>query len=77
MKTAISVPDEIFDEGEHLAKRLKVSRSELYARALAEFVSRHAPEAVTEALDLVCDRTEADADFARRAAKKTLRRAEW
>lgn len=77
MKTAISVPDQIFDEGENLAKRLKVSRSELYARALAEFVSRHAPEAVTEALNLVCERTEPDADFAHRAAKKTLRRSEW
>jgi len=43
MKTAVSVPDEVFDEAEHLAKRLKISRSELYAKALAEFVSRHAP----------------------------------
>ena len=38
MKTAVSLPDEVFDEAEHLAKRLKISRSELYAKALAELV---------------------------------------
>lgn len=77
MKTAISVPDSIFDEGEHLAKRLKLSRSELYTRALAEYVSRHAPEAVTEALDRVVDEASTDLSAVRRAARKTLARSEW
>ena len=51
MKTAISLPDAIFQEAERLARRLKKSRSELYKEAVAEYVARHEPEAVTEALN--------------------------
>jgi predicted transcriptional regulator len=78
MKTAVSVPDEMFDDAERLAKRLKISRSELYQRALGEFVARHADDSVTEALDRVCDTiaTESDA-FVAKAARRTLKRVEW
>lgn len=41
MKTAISVPNRVFQHGERLAKRLELSRSELYSRALAEYLERH------------------------------------
>ena len=44
MKTAVSVPNEVFERAERLAKRLEVSRSELYSRALREYLSRHAPD---------------------------------
>ena len=44
MKTAVSVPDEVFQRAERLAKRMKVSRSELYSRALREYLARHAPD---------------------------------
>jgi predicted transcriptional regulator len=53
MKTAISLPDPIFDEAEALARRLRVPRSTLYAKALAEFLERHRQDRVTEALDRV------------------------
>ena len=42
MKTAVTIPDPVFDAAEKLAKQLGVSRSELYARALAEFNDKHA-----------------------------------
>jgi predicted transcriptional regulator len=51
MKTAISIPDEVFAEAEELAKALKVSRSRLYSRAVREYVARHGTEQVTAALD--------------------------
>ncbi len=51
MKTAISLPDELFRSGDTLARRLGVSRSELYARALAEYVAKHRADAVTRRLD--------------------------
>ena len=51
MKTAISVPDELFAEAEALAKQLKLSRSRLYSRAVREYVARHGTEQVTTALD--------------------------
>ena len=53
MKTAISIPDELFIVAEDAAQRLGVSRSELYRRALREFLAEHDVRAVTEALDTV------------------------
>lgn len=53
MKTAISIPDELFTVAEDAAQRLGVSRSELYRRALREFLAKHDVQAVTEALDAV------------------------
>ncbi len=51
MKTAISIPDDEFRKAEKLAARLGMSRSELYRSALAEFMSKHSEEAVTERLN--------------------------
>jgi metal-responsive CopG/Arc/MetJ family transcriptional regulator len=51
MKTAISLPDEVFEQAEQVAKRLKLSRSELYSRALAEYLARHTDSSVTAAID--------------------------
>jgi hypothetical protein len=53
MKTAVSIPDRVFDAAEKVAGRLGLSRSELYARAVAEFVRRHREDEVTRALDRV------------------------
>ena len=78
MKTAISIPDEVFEEAERLAAELKTSRSQLYSRALREFVARHAPDRMTEAMNRVVDEAgnEID-DFSRRASRRVLRRVEW
>ena len=60
MKTAISIPDDEFQKAEKLAARLGMSRSELYRSALAEFISKHSEEAVTERLnELYEDKEEA------------------
>ena len=78
MKTAISIPDEIFEEAERLAKRLKRSRSELYSRAVAEYLARHATDQVTEAMNEVLASVNEPADpFRMNAARRTLRRSEW
>ena len=53
MKTAISIPDKVFRSADSLAKRLGVSRSELYTTAIAEFLSRHQGRHVTARLDAV------------------------
>jgi predicted transcriptional regulator len=77
MKTAISIPDEVFAEAEKLARRLKKSRSELYSRALREYIARHGPDYVTETLDRLCGESPPETDFARAAARRTLRRSPW
>jgi hypothetical protein len=51
MKTAVSIPDSVFRAGELLAKRLKLSRSRLYALALAEYVERREDDAITRRLN--------------------------
>jgi metal-responsive CopG/Arc/MetJ family transcriptional regulator len=53
MKTAVSLPDELFDAADSLAKRLGVSRSELYASALESYLRSHRDERITETLDQV------------------------
>ena len=51
MKTAISIPDPLFEAAERLAKRLGISRSELYQRAVRNYLRQRRGEGVTEALD--------------------------
>ena len=53
MKTAISVPDRVFRSAEDLAARLRVSRSELYSKALAEFIEKHRNDLTTSRLNEV------------------------
>jgi len=53
MKTAISIPDEIFISADRLAKRLHMSRSELYARAVKEYVVECRHAGVKEKLDQI------------------------
>ena len=53
MKTAISVPDATFREAERFATRFGLSRSELYSRAVRQYVLEHGREGVTAALDRV------------------------
>jgi predicted transcriptional regulator len=78
MKAAISIPDDVFEAGERLARRLKTSRSQLYARALADFVVQHDEEQVTVAMNRVLDQVGTGVDdFSGRAAKRALRRVEW
>ncbi len=53
MKTTISLPDDLYRPGDRLAKRLGVSRSQLYARALAEFLAKHRTDEITLRLNAV------------------------
>jgi metal-responsive CopG/Arc/MetJ family transcriptional regulator len=78
MKTAISIPDDVFQEAERLARRMHTSRSELYRLALKEYVARHAPEYVTEAWDRACSAVgQPDDEFVLAAARRLLERVEW
>jgi metal-responsive CopG/Arc/MetJ family transcriptional regulator len=73
MKTAISLPDDLFTAADALAGRLGVSRSELYATAVAEFLAKHTPSEVTSRLDQVYDAKPAQVDPAfRRAQRRTV-----
>jgi metal-responsive CopG/Arc/MetJ family transcriptional regulator len=79
MKTAISLPDHLFRAAEQLAKRARKSRSQVYADALAEYLTRHSPDEVTESMNRVVDQLgpEPGDAFSRQAARRVLQRAEW
>lgn len=53
MKTAISIPDSVFHAAESLAKRLGISRSELFRQAVDAYIETHKTDRVREALDEV------------------------
>ena len=53
MKTAVSIPDPVFDPAERLAGKLGISRSELYQRALRQFLESRSHAVIRESLDAV------------------------
>ena len=78
MKTAVSVPDDLFRLGETAARRLRVSRSQLYATALAEFLHRQRANAVTERLNEVYSRRKAKVDpLLHRAQSSSIDKDSW
>lgn len=58
MKTAVSIPDALFDHAEQLADRLGFNRSELYAKALASYIAAHGDDPVTAKLDEIAGATD-------------------
>ncbi|HMD50006.1 MAG TPA: hypothetical protein VKG79_12945 [Bryobacteraceae bacterium] len=62
MKTAVSVPDELFRQAEAAAKKLRMSRSKLYATALAEYLDRKRSKTITERLNAYYSRHPAKID---------------
>ena len=82
MKTAVSIPDDVFEEAERLARRMKCSRSKIFSRALAEYIARHSADRVTEAMDRALAELDgapapAPDPFAVAAGRRMLARTEW
>jgi metal-responsive CopG/Arc/MetJ family transcriptional regulator len=78
MKTAVSIPDDLFRLAEAAARRLRVSRSKLYATAVSEFLDRRKTGVVTERLNEVYSRRRAKVDSAvHRAQLKSLDKDFW
>ena len=78
MKTAISIPKDVFDKAERLAKRAQKSRSQLYCEAIREYVARHSPDEITETLDLVIEENgQPEDEFIKLASALTIARVEW
>lgn len=53
MKTAISLPDALYTDAEKIARTMGIPRSQLFAKALEEFIVHHKKETITERLDAV------------------------
>ena len=80
MKTAVSIPDEVFEAAERAARALGVSRSNLYATAVREFVERYRRKDVTEKLNRVYagDETVSELDARLQALQaRSLEKENW
>ena len=78
MKTAVSIPDDIFERAERLASQGRRSRSEVYAAALDEYLVRHAEDEVTDAMNRVCAEVGGTDDaFLAAAGRQVLASTEW
>ncbi len=78
MKTAISIPDSIFQAAEGLAHRLGISRSELYAKAVAEYMKSHKNQNVTKKLNEIYEDESSELDEALQAMQfNSIPKEEW
>ena len=78
MKTAVSLPEDVYRAAERHARRARKSRSQLYAEALSEYLARHAPDEVTEAMNqVVAQLKEPTEPFVTAAARRILEQSEW
>jgi metal-responsive CopG/Arc/MetJ family transcriptional regulator len=78
MKTAISIPNDIYNSAEQLASQLGKSRSQLYTQALSNYVSKHRKENVTEKLNEVYGIDDPKPDtFLSDLQFKSLPKEEW
>jgi metal-responsive CopG/Arc/MetJ family transcriptional regulator len=78
MKTAISIPEHVFRSAETLARRLKMSRSQLYSQAVAEFVARHRRSQLTKQLNDVYSEVDEGLDAGTLALqRRSLPDEEW
>jgi metal-responsive CopG/Arc/MetJ family transcriptional regulator len=68
VKTAISLPDGTFQRVDRAAKRLGVSRSEIFARAAERWLDALDDDGATAAIDLAIAGTTADHAFTDAAA---------
>jgi metal-responsive CopG/Arc/MetJ family transcriptional regulator len=78
MKVALSIPDDLFESAETLGKRLGVSRSRLYATALADFLAKHRGRKVTERLNAIYGTEESRLEpRIRRLQRRSVERNSW
>lgn len=78
MKTAISIPDELFSRAEEMARKTGKSRSQLYQEALSEYLLRRDPGALTQAMDAALADIDPKPDpWLAEAGRRTFERSEW
>jgi metal-responsive CopG/Arc/MetJ family transcriptional regulator len=78
MKTAISIPDKVFRSADSLAKRLGLSRSQLYSTAINEYLSKHQGKQVTDRLNAIYSEEDSSLSPGFIAMQaKSLKHGEW
>lgn len=77
-ENSVSIRDEVYRSAKRLARRTAKSRSRLISEAPREYLARHAPDEVTDAMDRACAEAGGMRDqFTPEAARRALERTEW
>jgi hypothetical protein len=78
MKTAISVPNDVFELSEKLAKKLKVSRSKVFAMGVIKLAEEYNREELVAKINAVCEEVDTSIDpFWKKLQSRTLPEDEW
>ena len=78
MKMAVSISDDLFEKVQRLARRTKRSLNRVFSDALREYLARHSPEEVTDAMNKACAQVgEVEDRFVSSAARRVLERNTW
>jgi metal-responsive CopG/Arc/MetJ family transcriptional regulator len=78
VKTAISLPEDVYRMAEAAARKLKISRSQLYATAIAEFLERRQTSKITERLNRIYAKERSELDPALQSAQlRSLEKDDW
>lgn len=78
MKTAISVSDDVFELSEKLAKKLKVSRSKVFAMGVQKLAEEHDGKELIARINKVCEEVDTSLDPAlKQYQSRVLRREKW
>jgi metal-responsive CopG/Arc/MetJ family transcriptional regulator len=78
MKTAISIPDKVFESAERLANRLGTSRSQLYTQALKNYMLGQNDDEVTQKLNEVYGKLSSSFDpVLQKAQLRSLAKDTW
>lgn len=78
MKTAISVSDEVFEKSERLAKKLKVSRSKIFAMGVEKLAEEYNREDLIAQINAVCEEVDTSLDPAiKRYQSRVINKEKW
>jgi metal-responsive CopG/Arc/MetJ family transcriptional regulator len=78
VKTAVFIPEDVFEAAEHFARKTRKSRRRLFSDALKEYLVRHARDNVTAAINKACTEIgDAEDEFVSGATRRALERSEW
>jgi metal-responsive CopG/Arc/MetJ family transcriptional regulator len=78
MKTAISIPNETFDAAENFASSTGMSRSELYTKAVLEYLNKYKYLDITKTLNKVYSKTDSNLNSELHAMQiNSLNKEEW
>ena len=78
MKTAISVPNDVFELSERLAKKLKVSRSKIFAMGVKKLGEEYDEEDIIARINAVCEEVDTSLDpFWKEVQSRTLPKDGW